>query len=257
MAPNKISSAPLATAKASIEPKKILQTLFTSTQVSSQPTRTSPRKAATAINMSHQQGTSFHSVHNNPFSKLESIPAQMYPLSSSLLSAGSGSNVESDPSEFPSPHIKSTFNLLKGIAYSRDTANPHPRPDIVNCMESDHPNPIRPSPPMPSASPTFLDTKVAAATGLVAVATTHIPLELPLESVGLQTRQRSQASSQIKMEPRTVAVIGDLSSGIKCKRLAPPRKANKGATKKGATKKGANKKGAKVKSNSPNVDHPM
>jgi hypothetical protein len=47
------------------------------------------------------------------------------------------------------------------------------------------------------------------------------------------------------MEPMTVAAIGDLSSGIKWKRVAPPRKANKGATKKGATKKGANKKGAK------------
>jgi hypothetical protein len=98
---------------------------------------------------------------------------------------------------------------------------------------------------MPAASPTLLDTKVAAATGLIAVATTHIPLELPFESVGLRTRQRSQASSQITMEPRTVAAIGDLSSGIKRKRLAPPRKANKGATKKVATKKGAKKKGAK------------
>jgi hypothetical protein len=98
---------------------------------------------------------------------------------------------------------------------------------------------------MPAASPTLLDTKVAAATGLVAVATTHIPLELPFESVGLRMRQRSQASSQITMEPRTVAAIGDLSSGIKRKKLAPPRKANKGATKKEATKKGAKKKGAK------------
>jgi hypothetical protein len=40
------------------------------------------------------------------------------------------------------------------------------------------------------------------------------------------------------MESRTVAAIGDFSSGIKRKRLAPPRKANKGATKKVATKKG-------------------
>jgi hypothetical protein len=90
-----------------------------------------------------------------------------------------------------------------------------------------------------------LDTKVAAATDLLVVSTTHIRLELPLESVGLRTRQRSQASSEIVMEPRTVAAIGDLSSGIKCKRVAPPRKANKGATKKVATRKGANKKGAK------------
>jgi hypothetical protein len=196
MAPKKIISAPRATAKASIEPNKILQTpsmstqvssqpthtsprraatainiLQTpsmSTQVSSQPTHTSPRRAATAINISHQQGTSFHSVLNNPFSKLETMPAHMYPLSSSLLPAGSGSNVESDPSEFPSPHTKSTFNLLKGLAYSRDTSSPHPSPDTANRMESPHPNPIRPSPPMPAASPTLLDTKVAAATDLLA-----------------------------------------------------------------------------------------
>jgi hypothetical protein len=169
----------------------------------------------------------------------------MYPLSSSLLPTGGGSNVESDPSEFPSVQTTLTFNLLEGLAHSRDTANPHPSPDTVNRIESAYPNPIRPSPPMPAASPTLLDTKVAAATGLVAVATTHIPLELPFESVGLLMRHRSQASSQITMEPRTVAAIGDLSSGIKRKRLAPPRKANKGATKKVATKKGAKKKGEK------------
>jgi hypothetical protein len=52
-------------------------------------------------------------------------------------------------------------------------------------MESAHPNPIRLSPPVPVASPTLLDTKVAAATDLLAVATTHISLELPFESVGL------------------------------------------------------------------------
>jgi hypothetical protein len=98
---------------------------------------------------------------------------------------------------------------------------------------------------MPAASHTFLDTKVAAATDLLAVATTHIPLELPFESVGLQTRQRSQASSEIAMEPRTIAGIGDLSSGIKCKRVVPPPKATKGTTKKVDTRKGANKKGAK------------
>jgi hypothetical protein len=151
VAPKKISSAPRATANASIEPKNILQTLSMSTQVPSQPTRSSPRRAATAINIAHQQGTSFHSVLNNPFSKVESMPAHIYPLSSSLLPAGSGSNVESDPSEFPSPQTKSTFNRLKGLAYSRDTVNPHPSPDTVNCMESAHPNPIRPSPPMPAA----------------------------------------------------------------------------------------------------------
>jgi hypothetical protein len=112
-------------------------------------------------------------------------------------------------------------------------------------MESAYPNHFFPSPPMPAASHTLLDTKVAAATNLLAVATTHKPLELPFESAGLRTRQRSQASSKIAMEPQTIAVIGDLSSGIKCKRVAPPRKANKGATKKVATRKGSNIKGAK------------
>jgi hypothetical protein len=47
------------------------------------------------------------------------------------------------------------------------------------------------------------------------------------------------------MEPRTVAAIGNLASGIKHKKLAPPRKANKGATKKEGTQKGAKKEGAK------------
>jgi hypothetical protein len=98
---------------------------------------------------------------------------------------------------------------------------------------------------MPAASHTLLDTKVAAATDLLAVATTNTPLELPFESVGLRRRQGSQSSSEIGMEPRTIAATGDLSSGIKCKRVAPPRKANKGATKKVATRNGANKKGAK------------
>jgi hypothetical protein len=95
---------------------------------------------------------------------------------------------------------------------------------------------------MPAASHTLLDTQIAVETNILAVATTHIPLELTFESVGLRTRQRSQASSEIAMEPQTIAAIGDLSSGIKCKRVAPPLKANKGATKKGATRKGANKK---------------
>jgi hypothetical protein len=120
----------------------ILQTRLMSTQVSSQPTRTSPRLAATARNISHQQGTSFHSVLNNPFSKVELMPAHMLPLSSSLLPAGSGSNVESNPSEFPSPQTKSTLNHLKELAYSQTTANPHPSPDTVNRMESAHPNPF-------------------------------------------------------------------------------------------------------------------
>jgi hypothetical protein len=93
-------------------------------------------------------------------------------------------------------------------------------------MESAHQNQFCPSPPMPAASPTLLDTKESAATDILAVAITHIPLELTFESVGLRTRQRSQASSEIAMEPITVAAIGDLSSGIKCKRVAPPRKDN-------------------------------
>jgi hypothetical protein len=75
--------------------------------------------------------------------------------------------------------------------------------------------------------------------------TTRIPLELPFESVGLRTRQRSHASSEIAMEPHNIAAIGDLSTGIKCKRVAPPRKANKGVTKKAATTRGTSKKGAK------------
>jgi hypothetical protein len=196
MAPKKISSASRATAKASIEPKKILQTLSMSTQVSSPPTRTSPRLAATAShilqtpsmstqvsspptrtlprlaatasNIARQQGTSSYSVLNNPLSKVESTPAY--------------------PSEFPSPQTRSTYNRLKELPYSQTTANLYPSPDNVNRMESAHPNPFCPSPPMPAASPTLLDTKVAAATDLLAVATTHIPLELPFESVGLRTR---------------------------------------------------------------------
>jgi hypothetical protein len=103
MTPKKKITVPHAEAKAPIEPKKKLKTLLTSTRVPSQPTRTSPRRAATAIDMPHQQGTSFHSVHSNPFSKLKSLSAHMYPLSSSLLPAGGGSNVESGTSEFPSP----------------------------------------------------------------------------------------------------------------------------------------------------------
>jgi hypothetical protein len=131
MAPKKIISAPRAKAKASIEPKKKLQTLLTSTQVSSQPTCTSPRREATAIDMPHQQGTYFHSVHNNPFSKLKYMPAQTYPLSSSLLPAGGGSNVESDSSEFPSPQTRITFNRIGQLAHSHDIINPHPSPDTA------------------------------------------------------------------------------------------------------------------------------
>jgi hypothetical protein len=70
IAPKKISSAPRATANASIGQKKILQTPPKSTPVSSPPTRTSPRFAATASNIARQQGTSSLSVLNNPFSKI-------------------------------------------------------------------------------------------------------------------------------------------------------------------------------------------
>jgi hypothetical protein len=226
IAPKKISSAPRATAKASIGQKKILQTPSKSTQVSSPPTRTSPRFAATAISIAREQGTSSFSVLNNPFSKIEST----YAL----------------PSEVPSPQTRSSHKRVKKVSYSQRTANPYPSPETVNRMEeSAHPSQFRPSPPMPVASHTSTDTKVAAATNPLAVATTRIPLELPFESVGLRTRQRSQSSSDIATEPQTIASIGDLSAGIKCKRVALPRKANKGTTKKVATMKGDKKKGAK------------
>jgi hypothetical protein len=204
----KMRSAPRATANASIEPKKMLQTPSKSTHVSSPPTRTSPRLAATASNISREQGITPFSVLNNPFSKMESTPAY--------------------PSEFPSPQTRSTYDRNRELTYPQTTANPHPSPETVNRMESVHPNSFCRSPPMPAASPT-----------------SHIPLELPFESVGLRTRQRSHASSEIAMEPQTIAAIGDLSTGIKCKRVAPPLKANKGATKKAATTRGDNKKGAK------------
>jgi hypothetical protein len=142
-------------------------------------------------------------------------------------------------SEFPSPQTKITFNRIEQIAHSLEIFNPHPIPDTFNRIESTHPNPSYPSPPMPAALLTLLNTKVAAATGLAAVPATHIPFELPFESIGFRTRHRTQASSQITNEPRTVAAIGNLASGLKRKRLAPPRKDKKGATKKVATKKGA------------------
>jgi hypothetical protein len=111
--------------------------------------------------------------------------------------------------------------------------------------ESAHPSRFHPSPPMPAASHTLTDTK---------------EVELPLESVGLRTRQQSQPSSDAATEPLTVAAIGDLAAGIKIKRVASSRKVNKGATKKVATTKGANKKGARnvvSKNNPPNVHPPM
>jgi hypothetical protein len=201
-------SAPRATANASIEPKNMLQTPLKSTQVSSPPTRTSPILAVTASNISREQGTSSFSVLNNPFSKIESTPAY--------------------PSESPSPQTRSTYNHTRELTDPQTTANSHPNPETFNRMESVHPNSFCRSPPMPAASHT-----------------THIPLELPFESVGLRTPHISHASSEIAMEPQTIAAIGDLSTGIKFKRVAPPCKANKGVTKKAATTRGVNKKGAK------------
>jgi hypothetical protein len=83
---------------------------------------------------------------------------------------------------------------------------------------------------MPAASHTLTDTN---------------EVELPFESVGLRTRQRSQPSSDVATEPVTVAAIGDLAAGTKNKRVASTRKVNKAATKKVATMKGAKKKGAR------------
>jgi hypothetical protein len=203
----KMRSAPRATAKASIEPKKMLQTPSKSTQVSSPPTFTSPRLAATVSNISREQGITPFFVLNNPFSKMESTPAY--------------------PSEFPSPQTRSTYDRNRELTYPQTTVNPHPSPETVNRVESVHPNSFCRSPPMPAASPT-----------------SHIPLESPFESVGFRTQQRSHASSEIAMEPQNIAAIGDLSTGIKCKRDAPPRKANKGAMKKAATTRVSKKKGA-------------
>jgi hypothetical protein len=177
VAPKKKITAARPKAKAPIQTKKKLKTPLKSPKVPSQPTRTSPRRAATAIDMPRQEGTSFHSIHNNPFSKLKSPPAQTFPLSSFVLPAGGGSNVESATSEFPSPQTKITFNRIEQLAHSLEIVNPHPSPDTVNRMESAHPNPSCLSPPMPAVSPTLLGTKVAAATGLAAVAATHIPFE--------------------------------------------------------------------------------
>jgi hypothetical protein len=228
-------------AKAPIQPKKKMKTPLKSPKMPSQPTHnsarraataikyTSPRRAETAIDMPRQEGTYFHSVHNNPFSKLTSQPAKMFPLTSSLLTAGGGNNVELATSKFPSPQTKITFNGIEQLTHSREIVNPHPSPDTVNRMESAHPNPSFPSPPMPAASPTLLDTKVSAEIYLAAVAATHIPFE----SIGLRTRQRTQVSSQITNEPRTAADIGNLASGLKRKILEPPRKAKKGATNRG------------------------
>jgi hypothetical protein len=143
-------------------------------------------------------------------------------------------------------HSRDRHTRLKKVSYTHRTPSAHPSPEILTRMEeSAHPSRFHPSPPMSAASHTLTETKVASATNILVVDTTLIPVELPIESVGLRTRQRSQPSSDVATEPLTVATIGDLSAGIKIKRVAFPRKANKGATKKVATMKGANKKGAK------------
>jgi hypothetical protein len=131
--------------------------------------------AATASNISLEQGTSSFSVLNNPFSKIELTPAY--------------------PSEFPSPQTRSTYDRTRELTYPQTTDNPHPSPETVNRMESVHPHSFCCSPPVPAASHT-----------------THIPLELPFESVGLRTRQRSHASSEIAMEPQTIAAINEHKS---------------------------------------------
>jgi hypothetical protein len=171
IASKKISSAPRETAKASIGQKKILQTPSKSTQVSSPPTHTSPRIAATASNIALDQGTSYFSSLNNPFSKIESTHA----LSS----------------EVRSPQSRLSHKPVKKVSYSQRTANAHPGPEILTRMEeSAHPSRYHPSPPMPAASHTSTDTKVAAATNVSAVDTTIIPLDLPFEYVGSRTQQR-------------------------------------------------------------------
>jgi hypothetical protein len=151
VAPKKKITAARPKAKAPIEPKKKVKTPLKSPKVPSQPTHTSPRRAATAIDMPHQEEKSFHSIHNNPFYKLKYMPAQMFTLSSSLLPAGGESNVESATSEFPSTQTNITFNRIEQLAHSFEIVYPHPSPDTVNRMESAHPNPSCPSPPMPAA----------------------------------------------------------------------------------------------------------
>jgi hypothetical protein len=179
---------------------------------SSPPTSTTPSIAATtASNIAHDQGTSSFSALNNPFSKIESTHAVS--------------------SEVPSPQSRPSHKRQKKVSYIHRTPSAHPSPEYLSRMEeSAHPSRFHPSPPMSAASHTLTDTK---------------EVELPFESVGLRTRQRSQPSSDVATEPLTVAAIGDLAAGIKSKRVASPRKVNKAATKKVATMKGANKKGAR------------
>jgi hypothetical protein len=99
----------------------------------------------------------------------------MFPLTSSLMPALGGSNVELATSKLPSPQIKITFKGIQQFSHSREIVNPHPSPDTVNLMESAHPNTSRPSSPMPSVSPILLNTKLAAAADLAASAANHIP----------------------------------------------------------------------------------
>jgi hypothetical protein len=179
--PMKKNTAACPKSKAPIQPKKKIKTPLKCPKLPSQPTCTSPRRAETAIDAPRQEGTSLHSIHNNPFFHLPSPLAQMFPLTSSLLPAGGGSNVDLATSEFPSPQTNKTFRRIQHFSQSREISNPHPRPDTVNRMESAHPNPSRPSHPMPAASPTLLDTKISAATDITAAAATHITFK----SIGL------------------------------------------------------------------------
>jgi hypothetical protein len=109
----------------------------------------------------------------------------MFRLTSSLLPAGGGSNVELATSEFPTTHTKETFKRIQQFSHSREIANPYPSHDTTNRIENVHPNPSHPSPPsppMPPASPTSLNMKIAATTHLpAAAAATHISFE----SIGL------------------------------------------------------------------------
>jgi hypothetical protein len=157
-----------------------MKTPLKSLKLLSQPTHTSPRRAAAAINTPYQDRTSFLYVHNNQFPKLTFPPSQMFPLTLSLLSAGCGSNDKLATSELPSPQTKKTFKCIQHFSHSREIDNPHPSPDTFSRKESAHPKSRR-SPPMPAGPPTLLNTKIAAATDLAATAATHITFE----SIGL------------------------------------------------------------------------
>jgi hypothetical protein len=78
--PRKKITASRPKAKAPIQQKNKMNTMLKSPKLPSQPTCNSPRRAATAIDTPPQEGTSFHSLHNNPFSKLTSPPADSFPI---------------------------------------------------------------------------------------------------------------------------------------------------------------------------------